>query len=139
MSDSLRTYHAVKDRVCQMLSGTDTYLTTNMSLMLTGLVRSRSVQQENIASEVPLRTQDRSFEKRQRARFADLETHGSVSLQCNADTPVLARRCKCGAGRGAPVLPGGRGGQVTAQGGDAAAGHERSGLPSHPQAGANHC
>ena len=34
--------------------------------------------------------------ERQRARFADLETHGGPALQCNADTPVLARRCKCG-------------------------------------------
>jgi hypothetical protein len=66
MSDSLRTYHAVKERVCQALPAEDAYLVSNVSLMVTGLVRSRSVQQKEIASEVPLRTQDRSFEQRQR-------------------------------------------------------------------------
>jgi hypothetical protein len=66
MSDSLRTYHAVEGRVCQTLPEAGAYLTTNVSLMMTGLVRSRSVQQKDIAGEVPLRTQDRSFEQRQR-------------------------------------------------------------------------
>jgi len=75
MSDSLRTYNAVKGRVCQMLPETDTYLTTNVSLMLTGLVRSKSVQQKKIASEVPLRTQDRSFEQRQRRFLKNEQVH----------------------------------------------------------------
>ena len=66
MSDSLRTYHAVKERVCQTLPAEDAHLVSNVSLMVTGLARSRSVQQKDIASEVPLRIQDRSFEQRQR-------------------------------------------------------------------------
>ena len=66
MSDSLRTYHAVKGCVCQTLPAEDAHLVDNVSLMVTGLVRSRSVQQKEIASEVPLHTQDRSFEQRQR-------------------------------------------------------------------------
>jgi hypothetical protein len=91
MSDSLRTYHAVKDRVCQMLPGTDTYQTTNVSLMLTGLVRSRSVHQKSIASEVPLRTQDRSFEQRQR-RFLKNEKVQADTLYAPFIRPFLQAR-----------------------------------------------
>ncbi len=65
MSDSLRTYCAVKHRICQMLNE-HRYRVDNLSLMVTGVVRSRSVQQTQIASEVPLHAQDKSFVQRQR-------------------------------------------------------------------------
>jgi hypothetical protein len=68
MSDSLRTYCAVKGRVCQVLPDEPEhrYRVTNLSLLVTGVVRSRSVQQSQIASEVPFSCQDRSLEQRQR-------------------------------------------------------------------------
>jgi hypothetical protein len=66
MSDSLRTYCAVKRRICQTLQDEHHYRVTNLSLMITGVVRSRSVQQTQVAGEVPLRCQDKSFVQRQR-------------------------------------------------------------------------
>ena len=66
MSDSLRTYCAVKGRICQTLQDEHHYRVTNLSLMITGVVRSRSVQQTQVAGEVPLRCQDKSFVQRQR-------------------------------------------------------------------------
>jgi hypothetical protein len=92
MSDSLRTYHAVKDRVCQVLPDEDAYLTTNVSLMITGIVRSRSVHQKGIAGEVPLRTQDRSFEQRQR-RFLKNERVQVDTLYAPFIRPFL-QACK---------------------------------------------
>ena len=92
MSDSLRTYHAVKDRVCQVLPEEDAYLTTNVSLMMTGLVRSRSVHQKDIAGEVPLRTQDRSFEQRER-RFLKNERVQVDTLYAPFNRPFL-QACK---------------------------------------------
>jgi len=69
MSDSLRTYRAVKHRICQMLQDEPKkhhWRITNLSLMTTGVVRSRSVQQSQVAGEMPLRCQDRSLVQRQR-------------------------------------------------------------------------
>ena len=66
MSDSLRTYCAVKRQICQTLQDEHRYRVTNLSLMITGVVRSRSVQQTQVAGEVPLHCQDKSFVQRQR-------------------------------------------------------------------------
>ena len=66
MSDSLRTYCAVKRRICQTLLDEHRYRVTNLSLMVTGVVRSRSVQQSQVASEVPFSCQDKSLMQRQR-------------------------------------------------------------------------
>ena len=66
MSDSLRTYVRVKHRVCQNLQDEHLSRITNLALMITGVVRSRSVQQTQVAGEVPLRCQDKSFVQRQR-------------------------------------------------------------------------
>lgn len=66
MSDSLRTYCAVKRRICQTLSNEHRYRVINLSLMVTGVVRSRSVQQSQIAGEVPFSCQDKSLMQRQR-------------------------------------------------------------------------
>jgi hypothetical protein len=66
MSDSLRTYVSVKHRVYQNLREEHHNRVTNLALMITGVVRSRSVQQTQVAGEVPLRSQDKSFVQRQR-------------------------------------------------------------------------
>ena len=66
MSDSLRTYCAVKGRICQVLPDEHRYRVTNLSLMVTGVVCSRSVQQSQVASEMPLTCRDRSLVQRQR-------------------------------------------------------------------------
>jgi hypothetical protein len=66
MSDSLRTYCAVKRRICQTLPDEHRYRVTNLSLMVTGVVRSRSVQQSQVAGEMPLTCQDKSLVQRQR-------------------------------------------------------------------------
>ena len=68
MSDSLRMYQAIRQRVTNtlQLSEEHRYRLDTLSLMLTGVVRARSVQQSLVAGEVPLRSQDRSFVQRQR-------------------------------------------------------------------------
>jgi hypothetical protein len=68
----------------------------------------------------------------QRGRFE------GTRLLTNADTPALARRCKCGARGGAGAVPDRRRGQEPAQGRHAAAPDERPGLPPDPEAGAHH-
>jgi hypothetical protein len=124
MSDSLRTYHAVKDRVCQVLSEEDTYLTTNVSLMMTGLVRSRSVHQKDIASEVPLRTQDRSFEQRQR-RFLKNERMQVDSIYAPFIRPFV-QACK---GRMIPIILDGSAAGYHCQMLMAAVGYQHRALP----------
>lgn len=77
MSDSLRMYQAIHQRVTHTLQLPEEhrYRLNTLSLMITGVVRARSVQQSQVASEVPLRTQDRSFVQRQR-RFVKNEAVG---------------------------------------------------------------
>jgi len=66
MSDSLQTYCAVKRRICQTLPDEHRYRVANPSLMVTGVVRSRSVQQSQVAGEMPLTCQDKSLVQRRR-------------------------------------------------------------------------
>ncbi|MFQ6059503.1 MAG: transposase [Anaerolineae bacterium] len=66
MSDSLRAYSAIKAKVCQVLSGEEPARQANLSLMITGIVRSRSVQQRKVAGEVPFAAQATSLMQRQR-------------------------------------------------------------------------
>jgi len=127
MSDSLRMYQAICQRVTSTLPLAEEhrYRLDTLSLMITGVVRARSVQQSQVASEVPLRTQDRSFVQRQRrwmqndavgvadyyAPFIQpfLQAHRRHLLPVILDSSPAGRRCQmllasCGyQGRALPV------------------------------------
>jgi hypothetical protein len=72
MSDSLRVYSGVKAKVCQLLPQEEPARQVNLSLMITGIARARSVQQRKIAGEVPCAAQATSLMQRQR-RFLSNE------------------------------------------------------------------
>lgn len=99
MSDSLRTYSAVKHRICQTLSDEHRYRVTNLSLMVSGVVRSRRVQQSQVAGEMPLTCQDKSLvqlawsvRKGQKGHFPTtehLKVVGRAAAHLPAQAPVV--------------------------------------------------
>ena len=93
MSDSLRVYSAIKVKVCQLLSDEEEARQINLSLMITGIVRSRSVQQRKIAGEVPFAAQVTSLMQRQRRflmnRHVDVDAYYRPFI-----TPFVQARCQ---------------------------------------------
>lgn len=70
---------AIKAKVCQLLPEEELARQVNLSLMITGVVRARSVQQRKIAGEVPFAAQVTGLMQRQRRflknRHVDVEAY----------------------------------------------------------------
>jgi len=93
MSDSLRVYSAIKTKICRLLPDEEPARQTNLSLMVTGVVRSRSVQQRKIAGEVPFAAQVTSLMQRQR-RFLMNERLDVEACYRPFITPFVQARCR---------------------------------------------
>jgi hypothetical protein len=94
MSDSLRVYSAIERKVCHLLPQEEPARQTNLSLMITGAVRSRSVQQRKIAGEVPFAAQATSLMQRQRRFLMNHHVDEAAYYRPFITPFVQARSCR---------------------------------------------